>query len=133
MGEVVSQSKFYVDGGFGNFQLKKCKSCDVSAQKDKEIVTAVGVDDGAGIRRKPGGWELTLEIYLEQGTPEVDWYAVWEAHLPFAFTIQHRGGQRHQYACEVAQCNPKHDDQGSHMLTVKLVATSRKTLPTLTL
>lgn len=133
MGEVVSQSKFYVDGGFGNFQLKKVKSADVNVDKDKEIVTAVGVDDGAGIRKKAGGGSITLEVYREQGTPEVDWQAVWDADVKFAFTIQDKGGQREQYACEVAQVSRKDDDQGSHMNTVKLVWTSRKTLPTLAL
>lgn len=131
MGEVVSQSKFYVDGGFGNIQLRKVKSADVKDNKDKEVVTAVGINEGAGIRKKAGGGEITLEVYREQGTPEVDWRAVRDADLSFAFTIQDTGGAREQYACQCAQVERKDDDQGSHMDSVKLVFTTRKTLPTL--
>ena len=130
MGEVVSQTKFFIDGPMGNRQLVKVKSADVNSDKDAEVITAVGVDDGAGIRYKPGGGSITLEVYREQGTPEVDWNLAQTRQLRFAFTIQDNGGQREQYFCAVAQVSRKDDDQGSHMMTVKLVFTGRKTLPT---
>lgn len=130
MGEVVSQSKFFIDGPMGNRQLVKVKSADVNDDKDAEIITAVGVDDGAGIRYKPGGGTITLEVYREQGIPEVDYRRERDRRSRFAFTIQDTGGNREQYFCAVAQVSRKDDDQGSHMDTVKLVFTSRKTLPT---
>lgn len=129
--EIVSQSKFYIDYALGSIQLLKVKSADVDDNKSKEVVTAIGVDDGAGIRRKAGGGTITLEVYREQGLPEVDWRAVRDANYKFAFTIQDTGGQREQYFCEVSEVTRKDDDQGSHMDTVKLVFTRRKTLPNL--
>lgn len=121
MGDIVSQAKFYVDGPFGNFQLRKCKSADPTSEKDAEVVTAVGVDGGAGYRFKEGGGEITLEVYIEQGTAEVNWQRQCDLKTLFAFTIQYVGGERWQYlSCVVASVSPKSDDQGSHMQSVKL-------------
>lgn len=121
MGDIVSQAKFYVDGPFGNFQLRKCKSADPTSEKDAEVVTAVGVDGGAGYRFKEGGGEITLEVFIEQGRPEVDWQRECDQKTFFSFTIQWVGGQRRQYlSCIVANVSPKSDDQGSHMSSVKL-------------
>lgn len=129
MGEIVSQSKFFVDGPFGNFQLRRVKSADVNDDEDAEVVTAAGVDQGAGIRYKTGGGNITLEVYREQGTPEVDWRALRKNKIRFAFTIQDVGGKRDQYYCAVSQVSRKDDDQGSHMDTVKLIFTNRIDLP----
>lgn len=131
MGEIVSQSKFFVDGPFGNFQLKRVKSADVNDDQDVEVVTAAGVDQGAGLRYKTGGGSISLEVYREQGTPEVDYRKLRREQTRFAFTIQDKGGVREQFYCAVAQVSRKDDDQGSHMDTVKLVFTSRINLPVL--
>jgi len=131
MGEIVSQAKFFVDGPFGNLQLKRCKSADVNDDQDVEVVTAAGVEGGAGLRYKTGGGSITLEIYREQGTPEVDWRKERQRKTRFAFTIQDTGGVREQFYCAVAQVTRKDDDAGSHMDTVKLVFTTRIALPVL--
>jgi hypothetical protein len=130
MGDFVSQSKFFIDGPFGNFQLVRVKSADVKSDKEVEVLTAVGVDGGAGYRRKTGGGEITLEVYREQGTPEVDYRAHENLGTLFAFTIQDIGGQRETYlSCTVANVGRKDDDAGSHMDTVLLKFLKRKPLP----
>jgi hypothetical protein len=131
MGELVSQSKFFIDGPMGNFQLKRVKSADVDDDKDTEVATVVGVDEGAGLLHKAGGGSITLEVYREQGTPEVDYRAHKKLKTRFTFTIQDTGGAREVYFCAVANVKRKDDDQASHMDTVKLVWTSSRTLPTL--
>ena len=124
MGEIVSESKFFIDGPMGNFQLKRVKSIDVDDESDAEIVTAMGVKGGAGVRFKEGGVALSLEVFREQGTPEVDWAKAKRLRQVFSLTIQDTGGSREQYQnCYVAKIPRKDDDQGSHMMTVKVVAT----------
>jgi len=121
MGDIVSQAKFFIDAPFGNFQLTKVKSADVNDEKDAEIVMAVGVSGGAGFRYKEGGGEITLDVYREQGKPEVDWRKAQRQKVRMAFTMQDTGGQRDQFqGVIVAQVTRKSDDAGSHMDTVKL-------------
>jgi hypothetical protein len=127
--DIVSQSKFFIDGPMGSFQLLRVKSADVNDDRDAEIVTTVGVDEGAGIRYKPGGGSITLEVFREQGKPEVDWRRAKDLKWRFAFTIQDNGGQREQFFCAVAKAERKDDDQGSHMDTIKLIWTRRRALP----
>ncbi len=129
MGEIVSQAKFFIDGPMGNFQLQKVQSADVNDDQDAEVVTAVGVDRGAGIRYMAGGGTITLEVIREQGKPEVDYDYERRHKRRFAFTIQDTGGGREQFFCAVAQVTKKSDDKGSHMMTVKLVWTDKRTLP----
>lgn len=121
MGELVSQAKIFVDGPFGNFQLLKVKSIDASDERDAEVVMAVGVGGGAGYRFKEGGGELTMEVYREQGLPEVNWRREQVRKTVFTITMQDVGGQREQFqSVIVAQVTRKDDESGSHMDTVKL-------------
>lgn len=127
--DIVSQSKFFIDGPMGNFQLIRVKSADVNDDRDAEVVTTVGVDEGAGVRYKPGGGSITLDVFREQGKPEVDWRKEKDRKSRFAFTIQDVGGQREQFFCFVSKVERKDDSEGSHMDTVKLGWTRRRALP----
>lgn len=126
--DIVSQSKFYVDGPMGNFQLIRVKSADVNVDADAKVVTAIGIDDGAGIQYTPGGGSISLDVFREQGKPEVDWRKERDRKSRFAFTIQDIGGSREQYFCAVANVQRKDDSEGSHMDTVKLLFTKRRAL-----
>ena len=127
---VVSDLKIYVDGSFGNFKLEKIKSFDVSNESDAEIITAIGVDGGAGYRFKNGGGELGLEAYVEQGIPQVDWIREKLRKTIFAVTMQYTGGQRFQFTgALVGNVSLKSDDQGSHMQTLKLKYLQMRILP----
>lgn len=130
-GEIVSQAKFFVNGAsIGNFQLKRVESASFDDETDAEIVTAIGVQGGAGYRFKEGGGEISLEVFEEQGTPEVNWFQQKLMRKPFAFTVQYVGGQRFQFrGVIVAQEPRKSDSQGSHMRTVKLKFLSVVQLP----
>lgn len=128
-GDIVSQAKFYVDGPMGNLQLRRCKSADPKSDKDAEVVTAVGVDGGAGYRHKEGGGSIDLEVYEEQGVPEVNWRREMDRKTRFSFTIQYVGGMRWMYTdCIVASVAPKSDDAGSHMMSVKLLFLNQRQL-----
>src|SRR6185312_15810214 len=129
--DIVSQSRFFIDGPMGSFQLVRVKSADVDDDKDAEVVKSIGVDDGSGIRWKPGGGSVTLEVYREQGRPEVDYRKELKNKTRFAFTIADTGGQRDQYWCAVANVTRKDDEEGSHMDSVKLIFTKSRSLPTL--
>jgi hypothetical protein len=91
---------------------------------DAEVVTAIGVDQGAGIRFKPGGGEITLEVYREQGTPELDYRKLKARRRASRSRSRTSAAQREQYRGGRRQGHRKDDDEGNHMDTVKLIFTS---------
>lgn len=134
MGEVVSQSYFYVDagatiGGAAGLSRRstKIKSADVKDDRDVEVVMAVGVEQGAGFRDKQGGGEISLVVYRETGpNPETDWRAFKRDRKIFTFTIQDESaGQRESFTCRVAKIDSKDDEAGTHEDTVTLKYTKR--------
>jgi hypothetical protein len=130
MGDIQSQAKLFIDGPFGSFQLVRVKTADFDDERDGEVVTAIGVQGGAGARFKEGGGEIKLEVYGEQGTPEVDYLDLKNRKVFFALTRQKVGGQRHQFrGVFVAKYSEKADDQGNHMLSVTLKYMSVVLLP----
>lgn len=132
MGDNSSNAKIYIDSKtVGNFQLFKVKSFDVEDESDLEVVTAVGVDGGAGFREKQGGGGISLEVYRETGTPEVNWRRLKTLKEKFSITIADEdNGIREQYQqVRVAKVSRKGDDGGSNMDTVQLKFLRRKDLP----
>lgn len=134
MGEIVSQSKFFVDagattggGGGASRLLTKVKSADVKSDEDVEVVMAVGVSQGAGFRNKQGGGEITLNVYREVGrTPEFDWRRAKTDRKTLTFTIQDEdNGLRESFTCRVAKVDSKDDEAGVHEDTVVLKFTKR--------
>lgn len=127
MGDVVSQAKFFIDfsngdgSSAGNLQLTRCKTADVSDERETEVVKAIGVTGGAGYRRQEGGGELSLEVYRETLSPEVRWRRIRDDKTIFTFTMQDEDGIREAfYGCTVSNVARKDDDSGSHMDTVKI-------------
>lgn len=130
MGDIQSQAKIFVDGPFGNFQLVRVKTADFDDERDGEVVTAIGVTGGAGVRFKEGGGEIKFEVYGEQGTPELDYLDLKARKVFFAITRQKVNGQRHQFRnVFVKKYSEKSDDQGSHMLSITLGYLSIVKLP----
>lgn len=127
MGEVVSQSYLFIDSpSQGNKKLVRVKTFTPKDDRDVEIVTAIGVDTGAGFRDKPGGGEVQLEVYREMGKPEVDYEYVQDVKEIFALTRQDVGGRRFQYqGCRVAKIEDASDNEGSHMKSVTVKYTRR--------
>lgn len=122
MGDIVSRVKYHIDYSGGSFQLKRVDTCDVSFDADLEIVTAGGVDGGAGYREQTGGGELQLEVYAETGTPEVNYLRLFLTKENFRFVIQEQDGQRMQYRYVRVSKPPgrKYDSKGSVMHTVTM-------------
>jgi hypothetical protein len=133
MGEVVSNAKLYVNGGngIGNLQLQRVEDFNIDSEQDGDLVTAVGVKGAAGARFKEGGGEISLTVFIEQGTPEVAWQKHKVLRTRFTFTVQWEGGERYAFLrCFVANVSIKGDSQASHMYTVKLKYGDVKPLPT---
>ncbi len=122
MGDIVSRKKIFIDYSAGNYQLKRVKSGSLTYESTVDVVVAVGVTGGAGFRKKEGGGELSLDIYRETGTPEVNWRRLFNSNEVFAMTFQDEGGIREQIrSCRVAQTpDSKFDDAGEVMDTVKI-------------
>jgi hypothetical protein len=127
--DISSQVKIFIDGPMGSFQLVRVESINVTDAAGVDVITVVGVDEGAGLRYKPGGGEISMTVYREQGKPEVDYRYAKKLKWRFAITLQDVGGQREQYWCAVASADRKDDDKGSHMDDIKLVFTRRRQLP----
>lgn len=121
MGEIVSTAKIFIDSQLQNQQLKRVQSWDVTSDKDLTVLTAIGVEGGAGFQEQNGGGEISLEVYRESGTPEVDWYRYEREKRYFALTVQDTAGKREQFqSCRVANIGAKKDDKGTNMMTVKV-------------
>lgn len=132
MGDIQSQAKLFYDGPAGSFQLVRVKSSDFDDERDGEVVTAIGVNGGAGVRFKEGGGEIKFEVYGEQGNPEIDYLDHKDRKLFFAITRQKVGGQRHQFrGVFVKKYSEKSDSEGNHMLSVTLGYTGVKKLPSI--
>ncbi|MGE0547616.1 MAG: hypothetical protein AB7O24_04260 [Kofleriaceae bacterium] len=131
MGEINSQGKIYIDYSGGSYQLMRVKSLDDDDESSTEVVTAAGVEGGAGHRDKPGGVKITLEVYRESPNPEVDWRRLKRTKERFSLTTQDdNGGLREQYqGVRVSTVKKKLDDQGENMDTVELVALRMVELP----
>lgn len=130
MPNFVSQGKIFVDipGPQGaSRQLLTVKKFDAKPQGSREVITTVGVDGGAGFRKKQGGFEIDMTVVRETGqTPEVDWYATDKMAKVFTLTTQdEQNGKRQSYTCMVSKVDTTMDDQGVYEDTVTLVATQR--------
>lgn len=106
--------------------LQRCKSADIKDGRSTEVVMAIGVQRGAGFRRKQGGFEIDLEIYEEiSRKPEVDWHVVNERYLTWHLIDQNEGdGFRYDYTTKVSKVDRKRDAEGNYMQTVTCVCTT---------
>jgi hypothetical protein len=106
--------------------LERCKSADIKDGRSTEVVMAIGVQRGAGFRRKQGGFEIELEIYEEEGkSPEVDWHLVNERYLTWHLIDVNDGdGFEYDYTTKVSKIDRKRDAEGNYMQTVSCVCTT---------
>lgn len=122
MGDVISRVKYHIDYSGGSFQLKRWDTCDVSFDADSEIVTAGGVEGGAGYRDQTGGGDISAEVYAETGTPEVNWLRLFFTKEQFRIVIHEQDGQKVQYRYVKVIKPPgrKYDSKGNVMWTVNM-------------
>jgi hypothetical protein len=129
MADVASQGTVAVNiagAGAALKVLERCKSLDIKDGRSTEVVMAVGVQRGAGWRRKQGGFEIDMEIYEEIGRePEVDWHKVNESYATFHLITQDEGdGFEYDYTSKVSKIDRKKDAEGNFMQTVALSCTT---------
>lgn len=116
----ASQGKIFVDmpGPRGaSKQLLTIKKFDAKPQGSREVVTTIGVNNGAGTRKKQGGWMITMTSIRTVGAvPEVDWEYANETDKFFTISTEDEGnGRKQSYLfCQVSKVDTTKDDQGVH-------------------
>lgn len=122
MGEVLSQTKLFIDyggtaasPGGGAVWLDRVTSFKDTDERSVEVVKAIGVSGGAGYRRKPGGGTLAL-TELRQGKPQVDWRRLLRDRKLFMIMAQDEdGGPRQKwFRCTVSKVDRSASDEGEH-------------------
>jgi hypothetical protein len=129
MSDIASQGTVRVNisgAGAALLTLQRCKSLDIKDGRSTEVVMALGVQRGAGWRRKQGGFEIDMEIYEEMGRlPEVDWHKVNESYATFHIITQDEGDSfEYDYTVKVSKIDRKKDAEGNFMQTVTTVAST---------
>lgn len=131
MGDIASRARVYINSLTAqNKFLAKCKSSKENDDSDIEHAFNTA-QEVAGEIEKPGGGSLELEIYEEAGgVPEVDWTKLKTSREYFSIVRQFvPGGRRMQYGnCRVANVASESDNEGSQMMTVKILWRTRKAL-----
>ena len=113
----------------GNKRLRAVKSSKVADGSKTTAQTALGEDDPVGFTDAPGPKTITLSVYQEQGKPEVDYDFLKTSKEVFAMTRAIVNGKRYQFPeCRVSSVEPDDDSEGSHMLSVEIIALRMKPL-----
>jgi hypothetical protein len=111
-----------------NKKLSKLKTAKETDDADLEHAFNTA-SEVAGEIEKPGAGSLDIEYYEENGTPEVNWQKLKDSREYFTLTRQVIGGRRVQYGnCRVANITAEDDDEGGHMLSIKVTWRTRKEL-----
>jgi hypothetical protein len=129
MADIASQGEVSVNiqgAGAALKQLLKVKSLDIKDGRSTEVVMAIGVQRGAGFRRKQGGFEIDMISYRQVGrVPEVDWFKVNEAYSTFTLVTQDEGSAfRYAYTTKISKIDTKMDAEGNFEDTITLVCTT---------
>lgn len=127
---VVSKARWSITSASqGAKRLRRVKSGKVGNNASREEVNGMGEDAPNGTRRKVGGRPITLEIFEEEGVPEVDWDALEDSGEFFSLTRSLVNGKRFQYPeCQVSKVETDDDNEGSHMKTIEVIAFRQKKL-----
>jgi len=125
MSDVASQGELFINvsgAGAALLKLLKIKSLDIKDGRSTEVVLAIGVERGAGFRRKQGGFEIDATSYRQVGrTPEVDWFIVNNSYATFTLTVvNEQGGFRESFACRISKIDSKMDAEGNWEDTISM-------------
>ena len=126
----VSQGKIKIDapGPRGaSKQLLTVKKWDVKEDGSVDVVTTIGVDGGAGWRKKQGGFKITLTCIRTVGAiPEVDWDFYKATDKIFTLSTEDESNGRQQsYLCRVSKTDTSKDPDGMHEDEIEIAALSR--------
>lgn len=126
----ASQAKIFIDlpGPKGKAgQLLTVTKMDVKEDGSVDVITTVGVNEGAGWRKKQGGYKITLTIVRTVGAvPEVDWvYAKLTDKVGTISTEDEGNGQKLSYLFRVSKADYGTDNQGVNESEIELSALTR--------
>lgn len=126
----VSQAKIFIDmpGPKGaSTQLLTVTKMDVKEDGTVDVITTVGVTEGAGWREKQGGYKITLTVVRTIGTnPEVDWVYAKLTKKVFTLSTEDEGnGQKLSYLCRVSKADYGTDNQGVNESEIEIAALTR--------
>lgn len=123
MGENASKAKIFINCSQGNFQLLKVEKIDVKHDQKRSGTKSIGVDGYSGVRKETGGGNLNMEVYPEEGNPEVDWRKLFETEELFQMSIEYVNGRRTNYRRCIVENIPgeKIDTSGNLMMTVDVL------------
>ncbi len=130
MGNPASQSRWVLNSASqGNKRLRRVESSKVSTDGSREAVTAQGENKPIGIIKKIGGITISLTVYEEQGTPEVNYRRMNDLDEWFSMDREIVGGKAFQYTgCQVSKVEPSGDNAGKHMFDVEIIALEERPL-----
>lgn len=129
--DFVSNAKIFIDmpGPRGAAkQLLTVKKIDAKEDGSVDVVTTVGVTEGAGHREKQGGYKISVKVVRTIGTnPEVDWEFAKSTKKKFTISSEDEdNGRKISYLfCRVSKVDPETDDQGVCEQDVEIVALQR--------
>ena len=126
----TSQGKIFIDmpGPRGaSRQLLTVRKFDVKEDGSVDVITTIGVDGGAGWRKKQGGFKITMTAVRTVGqVPEVDWDFAKATDKIFTISTEdEQNGRQQSYLCRVSKTDTSKDDQGVHEDEIELAALSR--------
>lgn len=135
MGEFSNQARHYINFGpinglgiassAGAKQLTKVQKADTKDDRKAEAKKASGVRQGAGFRRSQGGGTITLTVYREVGTPEVNWMKLQDDEKVFTYTLSDENGVRINFTSTVSNVDSSSDENSENTFTVVLAYTKR--------
>lgn len=126
----ASQAKIFIDlpGPKGKAgQLLTVTKMDVKEDGSVDVITTVGVNEGAGWRKKQGGYKITMTIVRTvDAEPEVDWvYAKLTDKIGTISTEDEGNGQKLSYLFRVSKADYGTDNQGVNESEIELSALTR--------
>lgn len=126
----ASQAKIFIDmpGPKGKAgQLLTVTKLDVKEDGSVDVITTVGVNEGAGWRKKQGGYKITMTIVRTvDAVPEVDWVYAKITDKIFTLSTEDEGnGIKLSYLCRVSKADYGTDNQGVNESEIELAAIRR--------
>lgn len=126
----VSQGKIFIDmpGPRGaSKQLLTVTKFDAKEDGSVDVITTIGVDDGAGWRQKQGGHKISMTCIRTVGqVPEVDWAYAKQVKKIFTISFEDElDGRIQNYLCRISKIDSSMDDQGAYEDQIELAALSR--------
>ena len=126
----ASQAKIFIDmpGPKGKAgQLLTVTKLDVKEDGSVDVITTVGVQEGAGWRKKQGGYKITMTIVRTvDAVPEVDWVYAKITDKIFTLSTEDEGnGIKLSYLCRVSKADYGTDNQGVNESEIEIAALTR--------